>query len=211
MRKHRDYFLAFIIIMGLASTIIFAQEKPIKRIRAELKLGMPNLFGFCGEYQTPVFDNSLAPYIDFSKFTLALDENVDFGFSYFSVGGKYYLNNFIEYLELPEKMYGTYAGIGLGRLAIDITDDGYLDFNTGETGTGTGSVGINMLQLKIGKRWFWGPITVNIESGYGLGKMDEEIEVKVEYQSFSETETYDTGDVPITSGAIWAFSIGLAL
>ncbi|RKY56312.1 MAG: hypothetical protein DRP89_01600 [Candidatus Neomarinimicrobiota bacterium] len=213
MRKLTNFFLITLVIVGMFSSAALAGEKPI---RLELKLGTPNLFGFSGEYLLPelgipAIDKTLAPYFDFSKFTLGLDPTVDLGFTYFGFGAKYYLDQYIDLFELPDKMYGTYTGLGFGRLSITLTDEGWDDYYHGE-GKSEGSVGLNMLQFKIGKRWIWGPITLCIESGYSLGKIDEKIEVEVEYEDgYKETETEDTSDIPIGGGIIGALSIGLAL
>jgi len=68
-----------------------------------------------------------------------------------------------------------------------------------------------MVQLKIGKRWMFGPITVAVETGYGLGKLDDELTIKVKYNDgTSEEETESTDDIPIGGDAIGALSIGIA-
>jgi len=179
--------------------------------RGEVKLGTPNLMGFSAEYQLDLPIPGVAPYIDFSTFSLDLDETVTLGISYVGFGGKLYLDEFIG-------KPGYFAGLGFGRLSFNMTDNGYSmydfdnDWNYVEIGgEGEASFAMNMIQLKIGKRWMFGPITVAVETGYGLGKLDDELTIKVKYDNgTSEEETESTDDIPIGGGAIGALSIGIA-
>jgi len=200
------------LIILLLSLFVFvgtlaAADKPF---RGELKLGSPNLLGFGAEYQLDMPMSGLAPYIDFSAFSLDLDETVTMGISYFGAGVKLYLD---EYIGKP----GYYAGLGIGRLGFKFEDSGYDDYYYDDnwdlvtiSGKGEASFGLTMLQVKIGKRWNFGPITMALETGYGLGKLDDNFDLKVKYSDgSSETISESTADVPLGGGTIGAFSIGI--
>ncbi len=204
MNKKIIYSLLFVLI---TCQVGYAQQP----FRGEVKLGTPNLMGFSVEYQLDLPMPGVAPYIDFSAFSLDLDETVTLGISYIGFGGKLYLDEFIG-------KPGYFAGLGFGRLGFNMTDNGYFiydyddDWNYVEIkGEGKASFTVNMLQLKIGKRWMFGPITVAVETGYALGKLDDELTIDVKYDDgTSEKETESTEDIPLGGGAIGAFSIGIA-
>ena len=204
--------LSFTLILTL-SGIGFGQEKPI---RIEGKFGVPNIVGGSVEYLLPelgneFIDNSIAPYVDFSAFGLTLDETTDMGFTYFGFGGKYYLDQQVKSLGLPGTMQGVFGGLGFGRMSLELTDNEWFSFEHGD-GTATGSIGTNMFQIKLGKRWIWGPLTVCVETGYALGSMDDKVKVDIEYDDgTTETDTEDISDVPLGVGTIGALSIGIAL
>ncbi|NOZ03678.1 MAG: hypothetical protein GXO92_03600 [FCB group bacterium] len=178
-----------------------------KLFRGELKVGMPNLLGFSAEYQLDLPMPGVAPYVDFSTFSLDLDETVSLGISYVGFGGKLYLDEFIG-------KPGYFAGLGFGRLGFNLTDNGYFkyDDNYNEVkGEGKASIAVNLLQLKIGKRWILGPVTIAIETGYSLGKLDDELTIEINYEDgTSERETESTEDIPLGGGMIGTVSIGVA-
>ena len=204
MIKKIMYSILFVLII---CQVGYAQ----RAFRGELKLGMPNLLGFSAEYQLDLPMPGVAPYIDFSVFSLDLDETVSMGINYIGFGGKLYLD---EIIGKP----GYFAGLGFGRLGFSLTDNGYSYFDFDDNwdyveikGEGKASIAVNMLQLKIGKRWMFGPITIAVESGYSLGKLDDELTIDVKYDDgTSEKETESTEDIPLGGGPIGAFSIGIA-
>jgi len=205
--------LVSMVFLLIFSSAALSREKPI---RIEAKLGLPNLVGGSVEYLLPALgnayiDNSIAPYIDFSTFNLPLDETTEMGFGYFGFGAKYYLDQQLEKFGLPAMLKGVYGGLGFGRMSLELTDDGWDSYTHG-SGTATGSVGMGMFQLLIGKRWFWGPFTLCIETGYSLGNMDDEVTVEVEYEDgYTEEDTQDISDVPLGAGTMGTLSVGIAL
>lgn len=193
-----------LILIVVISQTAFAQ----KAFRGELKLGTPNVIGFAAEYQLDIPISGVAPYLDFTSFTLDLDETVSLGISYVGFGAKLYLDEFIG-------KPGFFAGLGFGRLGLTFTDTGYstIDYDTWEEIGGKGEVtlNVNMLQLKIGKRWMFGPLTLAVETGYALGKLDDDFDITIKYEDgTSETITESAADIPIGGGTIGALSIGFA-
>ena len=212
MSLKRILFISLLVVLVFTGSAV-GQHKPI---RVEAKIGLPNLLGGSAEYLLPnlgnkYIDNSIAPFIDFSAFGLSLDETTDLDYKYFGFGAKYYLDNHLETLGLPKNLMGVYGGLGFGRMSLELTDNDWTSIIHGD-GSATGSIGVSMFQIKIGKRWMWGPFTVCVETGYSLGSMDNEIKVDVEYEDgFKETDTEDISDVPLDAGAIGAVSFGIAL
>ncbi|NOZ75797.1 MAG: hypothetical protein GXO90_10595 [FCB group bacterium] len=186
----------------LVGSIALGGNKPL---RMELKVGSPNLVGGSVEYLLPdVGIKGLAPYLDVSAFTLSLDETTDMGYTYWSVGSRYYLDDLIG-------KKGYFVGAGLGRFTITLTDNEWYNYDFTQSGTAEGSVGVTMFQIKLGKRFFLGPFTLGLETGYSMGKMDDVIKIDVKYpDGTTDSDEEDTSDIPISSGAMGAISIGIA-
>lgn len=199
------FILLALVTMSMS---LSAGERPF---RGELKIGTPNLLGFGAEYQLDMGLPGLTPYADFSAFTLDLDETVSMGISYFGLGAKVYLDEYIG-------MNGVFAGLGYGRLGFKFTDSGFYEYDWDQNwnmveknGEGSASFGLSLIQLKIGKRWMFGPITLSLETGYSIGKFDDTFDVEVKWDDGTKTtETESTSDIPIGGGTIGAFTIGFA-
>ncbi|MEL0275641.1 MAG: hypothetical protein VW943_06935 [Flavobacteriaceae bacterium] len=127
----------------------------IKRFSVGLKIGVPNIAGLSLEGVTPLLDNRVAPYIDFSNFDVK-DAETEIGLSYSEFGANVYFGN---------KGKGAYAGIGFGNLSTDLTF--YENLDGGGRGKGTIGLDIKSTNLKFGIKT-GGRFYFRFEVGYGL-------------------------------------------
>ena len=188
--------LTILIALG---TIGFAQEvdqqeetidslaPSIKRFSVGLKIGVPNIAGLSLEGVTPLLDNRVAPFVDFSGFDVK-DAETDIGLSYTEFGTNVYFGN---------KGKGAYAGIGFGNLSTDLTFYENLDGG----GRGKGSIGLDIKStnlkfgIKTGGRFYF-----RFEVGYGLtSDVPDDITVTLTEIGGNGTET-DTFEVPTIPG-----------
>ena len=191
--------LLLIMFMALA-TIGYAQEveqqqeetidslaPSVKRFSVGLKIGVPNIAGLSLEGVTPLLDNRVAPFVDFSSFDVK-DAETEIGLSYSEFGANVYFNN---------KGKGAYAGIGFGNLSTDLTF--YEDLDGGSRGKGTTGLDIKSTNLKFGIKT-GGRFYFRFEIGYGFtSDVPDEITVTLTEINGSETET-ESLDVPTIPG-----------
>ena len=189
----------FLIIFIAFSAIGFAQEADqqeetldslapgIKRFSVGLKIGVPNIAGLSLEGVTPLLDNRVAPYIDFSSFDVK-DAETEIGLSYTEFGTNFYFGN---------KGKGAYAGIGFGSLSTDLTF--YENLDGGGRGKGTIGLDIKSTNLKFGIKT-GGRFYFRFEVGYGLtSDVPDDITVTLTEIGGNGTET-DTFEVPTIPG-----------
>lgn len=176
----------YLFIVLFASTAL-AQEKPF---RIGLKFGVPNIVGFNAEYVTPLLVNRLAVTGDFSYFSLSSGD-VKFSFSYMELGGNYYL---------IKEGKGLYGHLSYGRIGFKGT---YTDPQFGE---GEGTLGINLLNLKLGAKLgnlFYFRPEIGYASLIGGNTVEVSYTDPVTNEQFTEKET-----VPgVLSGGV-LFNIG---
>ncbi len=190
--------LLLTIFMALG-TIGFAQEvdqqdetidslaPSIKRFSVGLKIGVPNIAGLSLEGVTPLLDNRVAPFIDFSSFDVK-DAETEIGLSYTEFGTNVYFGN---------KGKGAYAGIGFGNLSTDLTF--YENLDGGGRGKGTIGLDIKSTNLKFGIKT-GGRFYFRFEVGYGLtSDVPDDITVTLTEIGGNGTET-DTFEVPTIPG-----------
>ena len=186
-------------ILMVFSAIGFAQEADqqeetldslaprIKRFSVGLKIGVPNIAGLSLEGVTPLLDNRVAPYIDFSSFDVK-DAETEIGLSYSEFGANVYFGN---------KGKGAYAGIGFGNLSTDLTF--YENLDGGGRGKGTIGLDIKSTNLKFGIKT-GGRFYFRFEVGYGLtNDVPDDITVTLTEIGGNGTET-DTFEVPTIPG-----------
>jgi hypothetical protein len=186
-------------ILMVFSAIGFAQEADqqeetldslapsIKRFSVGLKIGVPNIAGLSLEGVTPLLDNRVAPYIDFSSFDVK-DAETEIGLSYSEFGTNVYFGN---------KGKGAYAGIGFGNLSTDLTF--YENLDGGGRGKGTIGLDIKSTNLKFGIKT-GGRFYFRFEVGYGLtNDVPDDITVTLTEIGGNGTET-DTFEVPTIPG-----------
>ena len=191
--------LLLTIFMALA-TIGYAQEveqqqeetidslaPSVKRFSVGLKIGVPNIAGLSLEGVTPLLDNRVAPFVDFSSFDVK-DAETEIGLSYSEFGANVYFNN---------KGKGAYAGIGFGNLSTDLTF--YEDLDGGSRGKGTTGLDIKSTNLKFGIKT-GGRFYFRFEIGYGFtSDVPDAINVTLTEINGTETET-ESLDVPTIPG-----------
>lgn len=192
------------IIILLATNIVAAQEieqeeaidsldtRSIKRISAGIKIGVPNIAGISLEGVTPLLDNRVAPYFDYSSFNVN-PEDVEVGLTYSEFGTNIYFGN---------KGKGAYAGIGFGNLKTDLIFNDVSFEEDGETGTGKGSINtnVNTTNVKLGIKT-GGRIYFRLEIGYGIGDIPVSVDVTGTFESNGQTRTgTTTEDFPTIPG-----------
>lgn len=188
---------SLIIMLAFVTSIQAQGDRPF---RIGLKLGVPNFAGLGVEY---AMMDHIAPNLDFSYVPLSLDDNTDFSFTYIGIGANYYFN---------ENNKGLYGGLGLGIMSFGITQTGVFNPNTfANDGSGDFSIGVTLIEAKLGYRWIWGAFSLTPEVGYALGSVDDTVTYTATFPDGSSAEeTYDTGDIPVGAGSIFSLTIGFA-
>jgi hypothetical protein len=159
----------------------------IKRFSVGLKIGVPNIAGISFEGVTPLLDNRIAPFVDFSSFDVK-DSKTEIGLSYSEFGANVYFG---------DKGKGAYAGIGFGNLSTDLTF--YENLDGGGRGKGTIGLDIKSTNLKFGVKT-GGRFYFRFEVGYGLtSDIPDDVTVTLTEIGGNETET-DTFEVPTIPG-----------
>ncbi len=178
----KSIIICFAIVLVAASAN--AQDKPF---RVGLKFGIPNIAGLNVEYVTPALNARLAPTADISHFSITAS-GAKASFTYFELGGNYYLAN---------EGKGPYAHLSYGNMAFKGT---WTDPTYGE---GTGKVGLNMINIKIGAKWGNG-FYFRPEIGYSL--LMGGSKVKVDYPGITQEET-----VPSILSGGFVFNLGFGI
>lgn len=184
------------LCMLLFCSFAFSQEQEEKKekstdvnpIRIGVKVGVPDIVAGNLEFVTPIFDNRLALFVDYSKFSVNEDD-AEVDVNYFEGGLNIYLNN---------KGRGLYASVSLSNLKVD---GKYTDAETRDgtiyQGSATGDVQIKTTNLKLGaklgKKFYF-----RIEAGYGFGDIPQEIEVTGTEQGtgMQQTDYVEIPDIP---------------
>ena len=145
----------FIVPLFFLSTFLMAQQpmitdsldqeeyiEKVKRFSLGAKLGIPNLVGGTVEVVLPLFQNRIAPYFDYSQFSVNLDTS-ESSLSYNELGANIYFN---------DKGKGFFVGLGSARMNADVVFTDLIFSENGITTTGTGSTALdlNTFNLKLG-------------------------------------------------------------
>ena len=158
----------------------------VKRLSVGVKIGVPNIAGLSVEAVTPLLDNRIAAFADFSGFNVS-DQETEIGLNYSEFGLNIYLG---------KKGSGLYAGIGAGNLSTDLTF--YENLDGGGRGKGTTGLDIKTTNLKLGIKT-GGRIYFRFEVGYGVtSDIPENITVTLEEigGSGTETESFEVPTIP---------------
>lgn len=158
------FYLTFLISFGLyaqeteqsqeVENVDLLEEK-VKHFSAGVKVGVPNIVGLSFEGVTPLLDNRLAAFADFSGFNIPRDD-IEIGLEYSEFGVNAYFGS---------KGKGFYAGLGSGKLSTDLTFFGDLDGDV--RGKGTTNLSIKSTNLKVGIKT-GERIYFRFEVGYGI-------------------------------------------
>ena len=198
-----------IICMLLICSIAFSQEKEEKKdsdinpFRIGVKIGVPDIVAGNLEFVTPLFNNRVALFADYSKFNINEDD-AEVKVNYIEGGLNFYFNN---------KGRGLYASVSLSNLKVDgkYTDAETRD-NTDFDGVASGDIQIKTTNLKLGaklgKRFYF-----RIEAGYGFGDIPQEIEVTGTVTSggmtTTETDYVEIPDIPgVSENGMFVANIG---
>ena len=158
----------------------------VKRLSVGVKIGVPNIAGLSVEAVTPLLDNRIAAFADFSGFNVS-DQETEIGLNYSEFGLNVYLG---------KKGSGLYASVGAGNLSTDLTF--YENLDGGGRGKGTTGLDIKTTNLKLGIKT-GGRIYFRFEVGYGVtSDIPENITVTLEEIGGSgrETESFEVPTIP---------------
>lgn len=168
-------------------------ENKVKRVSLGVKVGIPNIAGVSVEGVTPILDNRIAPFFDYSSFTVNPDES-EVSLSYNEFGANVYFGN---------KGKGVYAGIGFGNLETDIAFESQIT-EDGNSGIFRGEItnSLKSTNLKIGVKT-GGRIYFRLELGYGIADVPDGFDVNGTFtytlngQSITEQNTQSEDFPPI--------------
>ena len=162
-------------------------DDEIKRLSIGFKVGIPNIASLGLQYNLPIFNNHLAPFIEYSSYSYD-DAEVEGNLNFSEFGASYFFN---------ESGKGLYVGVGLSSLKLDVLYNNIsLDF--GKTGSGSTEIALNTTNLKLGLKT-GGRIYLRLEMGYGLGDLPTQVTFVASENSnpsYTETTTEDIPDIP---------------
>ena len=178
-------------------------DDEIKRLSIGFKVGIPNIASLGLQYNLPIFNNHLAPFIEYSSYSYD-DAEVEGNLNFSEFGASYFFN---------ESGKGLYVGVGLSSLKLDILYNNIsLDF--GKTGSGSTEIALNTTNLKLGLKT-GGRIYLRLEMGYGLGDLPTQVTFVASENSnpsYTETTTEDIPDIPgISESGLIIGNIGFGL
>ncbi|WP_072876140.1 hypothetical protein [Salegentibacter echinorum] len=162
----------------------------IRPIRIGVKMGFPNLIGGNLEYVTPLLNDKLAVFLDYSKLNsdlikeaLALgsgsgeDDQLDF--SYLEGGLQYYFFK-------PGR--GLYAGVSYGSIKLEATlNDISSNEDPNRTGTGKIDFNNNSFNIKLGAK-LGGLFYFRPEIGYSFTALPNSVPMKVVFEDGSREQ-----------------------
>ena len=178
-------------------------DDEIKRLSIGFKVGIPNIASLGLQYNLPIFNNHLAPFIEYSSYSYD-DAEVEGNLNFSEFGASYFFN---------ESGKGLYLGVGLSSLKLDVLYNNIsLDF--GKTGSGSTEIALNTTNLKLGLKT-GGRIFLRLEMGYGLGDLPTQVTFVASENSnpsYTETTTEDIPDIPgISETGLIIGNIGFGL
>ena len=162
-------------------------DDEIKRLSIGFKVGIPNIASLGLQYNLPIFNNHLAPFIEYSSYSYD-DAEVEGNLNFSEFGASYFFN---------KSGKGLYVGVGLSSLKLDVLYNNIsLDF--GKTGSGSTEIALNTTNLKLGLKT-GGRIYLRLEMGYGLGDLPTQVTFVASENSnpsYTVTTTEDIPDIP---------------
>ena len=178
-------------------------DNEIKRLSIGFKVGIPNIASLGLQYNLPIFNNHLAPFIEYSSYSYD-DAEVEGNLNFSEFGASYFFN---------ESGKGLYLGVGLSSLKLDVLYNNIsLDF--GKTGSGSTEIALNTTNLKLGLKT-GGRIYLRLEIGYGIGDLPTQVTFVASENSnpsYTETTTEDIPDIPgISETGLIIGNIGFGL
>ena len=200
----------FLILSLISTAYVSAQDSSItdgatksKTISIGVKIGAPNILSLNGEFVLPIFNNHIAPFIDYGSFSLDI-ENTQADLKYLEYGLNIYFGN---------KGKGLYVGAGSGKLTNEFTfnDLTFEDNGVSLKGSAITSLDINALNLKLGFK-SGGLIYFRIEAGYGIGTIPDRLNFTATSGGITETFSEEIPEIPgIGSNGFAIGNIGLGV
>ncbi|MBV1887871.1 MAG: hypothetical protein KUG51_01120 [Urechidicola sp.] len=206
--------ISLLLAILLICSVAFSQEeenedskrkgKRILPFRIGLKAGLPNGIGGNVEYVTPLLNDRIAFFGDYSGFSTNIDD-ADAKMQYYEFGTNIYL--------FGGKGRGVYGSLSYGKLNLDANYDDY-EFDTssgtvtadaeGEYEVGTFNVKAG---LKVGRRFYF-----RTELGYGFGSVPQEFVITGTANGMTESETVEIPEIPgMSENGYVMFNIGFGI
>ncbi len=183
--------ICFYCFADSAFSVLKAQDQPF---RIGLKFGFPQIAGLNLEYVTPLLQKKLSADLDVSYLPLNLT-NKTLTYTNYAIGINYYFFH---------EGRGIYGGAGYDNMNVKATEN---VTNDGETASGTGSVDLNMLNLKIGGK-HGGLFYFRWEVGYRIALSNEPFSVTANYSDGSSKS--ENVNFPIKSGILADIGFGFS-
>ena len=206
--------ISLLFAMLLFCGIAFSQEeeneeskrkgKRVLPFRIGIKAGIPNGVGGNIEYVTPLLNDRIAVFGDYSGFSAEIDD-ADTKLQYYEFGTNIYL--------FGNKGRGVYGALSYGKLNLDAeynnyefdTDSGVVTANAkGEYEVGTFNVKAG---LKMGRRFYF-----RTELGYGFGDVPQEFVITGTANGMTQSEIIEIPEIPgMSESGYVMFNIGFGI
>lgn len=204
---------SLLLAMILLCSVAFSQEeeengeskqkgKRVLPFRIGIKAGIPNGVGGNFEYVTPLLNDRIAVFGDYSGFSAEIDD-ADTKLQYYEFGANIYL--------FGNKGRGVYGSLSYGNLNLDATYDSYDTGNgviitdaegTYEVGTFNVKVG-----LKMGRRFYF-----RTELGYGFGSVPQEFVITGSANGLPQSEIIEIPEIPgMSENGYVMFNLGFGV
>lgn len=197
---------ATLLAQDLNTDDSLAMDDPIqkvKRISVGAKLGIPNLAGGTVEVVLPLLQNRIAPYFDYSNFSVNV-ENSESSLSYSEFGANLYFK---------DKGKGFFIGLGSAQMNADVLFTDLVFSENGVTASGEGStdLALNTFNVKLGLK-SGGTFFFRFEVGYGIGSIPDQLSFTATSNGITEQFTEEIPAIPgIGTNGLLIGNIGFGL
>ena len=194
--------LEILLSLVLFSNLAFSQVEEVealdsikvKHINLGVKLGIPNLIGGSAEIVLPILGNRIAPYFDYSGFSIDTDE-IGTSYSYLEYGANLYFN---------QKGNGFFLSIGQGKFNTEIAFNA-LDFGNLLVLSEpiTTDFNFNTTNIKLGIK-SGGTFYFRFELGFGLADIPDSVDFIATYGGITRSFSEELPPIPgiSTSGVL---------
>jgi len=171
----------------------------LNRFRIGLIIGTPNSLGGNAEYLSPLFNDRVAVFFNYS------------GLSFFASD----FDNDVNYIEAGSNIYlkstgrGLYGSLGYGKLKVHSTYEDAITFEGEEIeGKAEGDFNVNTFNVKIGFK-AGNKFYFRTELGYGFGSIPQQVIVTGTINDLPVQGTKEVPDIPgISENGYPLFNIG---
>lgn len=201
----KNYTYLLLVFLGINFSYAQGNQEDLKPYRVGLKIGAPTVIGLNFEYVTPLWENRVAPFIDYSN--LKYNNDGDIYRSYvFEIGANVYFND-------DGNGKGFYGGLSYGNInfkmdRLDYKADNGMQF----TGVAKSKSTVNSFNVKVGAK-VGDKFYFRTELGYGFGAIPEGIEstgiINGTGTTIVEDISEDLKDIPfVSANGSLLFNIG---
>ena len=184
------------IIISLVFVLVASTTFAVKPFRVGTRIGIPNVVSINAEFVLPILDHRVAPIIEFSDFSLSI-EDVSVDFTYLEAGVNFYLAPNGKWL---------YANVSYINMKTNLSYSGLESEEIPglEDGIATTEVSINSMSFKIGAK-LGGLFYFRPEIGYLVTPLDSNVEITATFQGHTETQVEE---IPSALTGSFIFNIG---